>query len=231
MPIPLYLAMTAAEFSRCDPLPDKIGWMACHFSPYGTGLSNCPHSLPQGSLLILNDRTPVCGHDPKTVSGQLCRLAEQFQCSGILLDLQRPGCPETAKIVEAIRTDAPCPVAVTEYYITKDCAVFLSPPLHIPLAEFLAPWQGREIWLEAAIEDTCFTVTRDGCTQSPLFCPPPDFPHRNDDAYCRYHIATDQDAVRFSLHRGQDEVQELLKNATGAARFVGLFQQWKLCEF
>ena len=53
--IRLNLAMTAAELGAA-PLPSHPAWMACHFSPYSTGLTNLPPKLPQDSLLILNDR-------------------------------------------------------------------------------------------------------------------------------------------------------------------------------
>ena len=74
MAIPLYLAMTAREFRICKTVPANMAWMACHFSPYGTGLSNLPTSLPPGSMIILNDRTPICGHDPELIAAQLKEL-------------------------------------------------------------------------------------------------------------------------------------------------------------
>ena len=45
MGLPLYLAMTAAELSAAEALPRKMAYMACHFSLYGTGLSNIPEQL------------------------------------------------------------------------------------------------------------------------------------------------------------------------------------------
>ena len=64
MAIAPFLAMTGAEMRNNSVLPDKIAWMACHFSPYGTGLSNLPKNLPAGSLLMVDDITPPHGHDP-----------------------------------------------------------------------------------------------------------------------------------------------------------------------
>ena len=52
MAIAQYLAMTAAEMIGSTFLPQKAAWMACHFSPYSTGLCNLPSALPPGSLLI-----------------------------------------------------------------------------------------------------------------------------------------------------------------------------------
>jgi len=64
MPLTTYLAMTAAEMHYAETLPEHPVWMACHFSSYATGLSNCPTFLPAGSLLMINDRIPIWNHDP-----------------------------------------------------------------------------------------------------------------------------------------------------------------------
>ena len=227
MPIPLYLAMTGAEFLHSQPLPPKIAWMACHFSPYGTGISNLPPELPEESLLILNDRTPVNGHDPQRVAAEMAQLAAISKCSGILLDLQHPGLAETEKIVQAISQTAPCPVAVSEYYCQSvDCAVFLTPPLHIPLSDYLIPWKDRDIWLEAATEEVCFTVTQAGCQVTALPCQPTDFPHRAPGAFSRYHIAVEEERIRFSFQRAREDVEAMLESAEGIQCFVGLYQQF-----
>ena len=100
MALPLYLAMTAAEIRENPFLPGNTAYMACHFSPYGTGLSNLPRDLPPESLLILNDRTPIRGHDPQQIRDQLAQAMAQFQCLGLLLDFQRAGNDETRALVE-----------------------------------------------------------------------------------------------------------------------------------
>ena len=124
MAIVLHLAMTAAEFDTNPSLPGPIAWMACHFSPYGTGLSNLPSRLPEGSILILNDRTPVFGHSPERIASQLAEVAESLKCSGILLDFQRDGEAQTLAIATAI-TALPYPVAVTPSYAKElDCGGF-----------------------------------------------------------------------------------------------------------
>ena len=87
-----YLAMTPAEFNSVSQPPPDFAYMACHFSPYGTGLGNLPTVLPPKSLLILNDRTPIKGHDPDLVLETIEQLTENSPCDGLLLDFQRPGC-------------------------------------------------------------------------------------------------------------------------------------------
>lgn len=229
MAIPLYLAQTAAEFASSSPKPDHMAWMACHFSPYGTGITNLPKALPPDSLLILNDRTPVCGHDPETVSDALIQAVQRLHCSGILLDFQRPACPQTAAIAKQIAS-LPCPVAVSEYY-AKDlsCAVFLSaPPAHKPLAEYIRPWKDREVWLEAAVGCTQITVTEKGSSFSPVLSPAQEsFPFFDEILLCKYRTEISKECIQFTLYRGKEEWPELLKEAQqlGINRAIGLYQE------
>ena len=119
MALTLYLAMTCAEIQNCHSLPAHIAWMACHFSPYGNGLSNIPQQLPEDSVLILNDRIPPQGHDPKLVAAQLAQTAEKHSVARILLDFQRPDYDETAAVVSEVLQVAPCPTAVTPAYASQ----------------------------------------------------------------------------------------------------------------
>ncbi len=222
-----YLAMTAAEIRNTSPLPPKIAWMACHFSPYTTGLSNLPRALPEGSLLIVNDVTPIHGHDPDVIAGQLRECVEKFQCPGILLDFQRTGNEETAALVTYLVQAPPCPVAVSEPYARElGCPVFLSPPpLHAPLEEHLAPWQGRDIWLEMALEGETIALTEEGAIFScgkALEC------GRQEEAlHCHYRIEEKENAMHFSLWRTREDLEALLKEAEalGVTHGVGLFQE------
>lgn len=223
MEIVLHLAMTAAEIEKCRPLPNHLGWMACHFSPYGIGLSNLPQSLPPGSLLIVNDRTPICGHDPAQIAQQLAQAVETFQCCGILLDLQRPGAQQVAAAVASL----PCPVAVTpDYAAGLQCAVFLPPPpLTVSLPSYLERWQGRVLWLEAATEETCIQVTAEGShvlDAKPIPCP-----HIDEKLHCRYGMELHPDSVHFYLRRDTEQLLRLMEEGAqlGIERFVGLYQQ------
>lgn len=226
-----YLAMTAAELRAGGPFSFPIAWMACHFSPYGTALSNLPKSLPKGSLLILNDRTPVFGHDPDGIARQLADAVESLECDGILLDLQRPGEEQTKAIVAAVAA-LPCPVAVTpEYADGLPCGVFLPPPpLNAPLGAYLERWQGREIWLEIAAEEATFRVDKQGCKRIngvPLPCP-----HQDEKLHCRYGMEVQENHIDFFLQRDETQLRALMEEAAqlGVQRFVGLYQQlgdWK----
>lgn len=235
MILPCYLAMTAAEFDAAPRLPEKVAWMACHFSCYSTGLSNLPQALPKGSMLIVNDRTPVSGHDPGRIVPQLQQLVEELEAERVLLDLQRPDCEQTAKIVEAVIQALPCPTGVTGWYAKEStCPVFLPPPpLHIPLEEYLSPWKGREIWLELMPDAEVLVVTREGCLIHPLPHAELENPiHQHDELCCRYHIEVSEDRAVFTLERNTELLPSFLAQAKelGVTCAIGLYQQLKLPE-
>lgn len=229
MALPLYLAMTAAEMGGNGSIPQKSGYMACHFSPYGTGLSNCPKAMPPGGILILNDRVPICGHDVKLITNQLVELTEAHQCECVLLDFQRPGSKETAELASAIVQALPCPVGVSEGYAHGlPCPVFLPPvPPDIPIGEYLAPWRGREVWLEAALNGVAITLTTDGSSSVPLpLWEHPEGGHQDPALHCHYLIHMDTD-VRFTVFRTPEDLDALLSEAEtlGVTRAVGLWQE------
>ena len=128
MALPLNLAMTTPEIEAADTLPEHIAWLSCHFSPFTEGITDAPESLPQGSMLILDDRQRCAAHSPDLVAKQLLDAAELLHCESILLDFQRPFEPESAAMATAITSALPCPVAVTEAFAKNlICPVFLAP--------------------------------------------------------------------------------------------------------
>lgn len=226
----LYLAMTAAEFRNCRELPTKIAWMACHFSPYGTALSNLPRTLPEGSLLILNDRTPIHGHDPALICKLLTETVARLRCDAVLLDFQRPGCQEAAAVAKRLM-ELPCPVAVSEFYASDlPCPVFLPPvPLLTPLDAYLRPYEGRNIWLDTAPEGLSAVVTENGCTFSPVHgTDAADLPHYDNELLLHYRIDVTGSTAAFTLKRTRDDLTALLKKARshGVTHAVGLYQEY-----
>ena len=228
MVLPLYLAMTAAEIQGRTALPERPAWMACHFSPYAKGISNAPASLPQGSMLILNDRIPPQGHDPGLVAAQLAEAASQVGAERLLLDFQRPGIGLLQEVAAAVAEKAACPVAVTPLYAGDlPCPVFLLPKLHKPLGEQLQAYPGREIWLEAALECQQVTVTEKGSQFTEIPLQEGNFPHADERLHCSYRTEVGADFVRFTLQRDRAQLQKLLEQAQtlGVACAVGLYQQ------
>ena len=230
MVLPLYLALTAAEISASPAKAFPFAYMACHFSPYAEGISNIPDSLPPGSILILNDRLPCQGHSADLVAGQLTDAADRLGCESILLDFQRPMEPEAEAIVKRITSVLPCPVAVTEGF-AKDlnCPVFLSPaPLHLPLADHLASWQGREIWLEAALCQEEVRITEKGMTHHPVFPTQQLAGGFFEEALrCCYRTRITGDSIDFTLFDTPESLEKKLELAAelGVSRAVGLWQE------
>lgn len=229
MAIARYLAMTADEFSAANAVPKDMAWMACHFSAYSTGLSNLPVHLPANSLLILDDSTPPDHQDPKLVGKILENSLKQHKCFGLLLDFQRPDCPQTMAIAEElIQMDSP--VCVSSLYANElNCPVFLPPlPLTVPLSQYIAPWQGRQIWLDTALNCEQITVTESG-SKAISIIDPPECPFEDKTLHCHYHIAAKDDGFCFTLQRTKGDLDALLAEAEtlGISVAVGLYQELK----
>ena len=230
MALPLYLAMTAAEMAAISHFPPHTGYMACHFSPYGTGLCNLPKDIPPGGMLILNDRIPWHDHDGALILRQLEEQVSIHGCSCVLLDFQRPGCEEVKALAQSAISALPCPVAVSECYgDTLSCPVFLPPvPLDMPIKEYLQPWKEREIWLESALDAVQITLTESGSRAISLpYSGEPDTGHRERILHCRYRTEVTEDRAQFTLHRTRSDLDALLEEAEGCGvtRAVGLWQE------
>ena len=226
MALPLYLAMTGEEIAAC-PLPAHLAYMACHFSVYGKGLQDLPAQLPEGSMLILDDRIPVWDHDPQLVADALLQSLWRLGCGSLLLDLQRPGNRRTEEIVRRIAAGIAIPWAVTEPYGTGlDCAVLVgAPPPNQPLCA--GRWEGRELWLEVAVETVQYTVTETASTAAQLSQAPDSYPRKDDRLCCSYDVEVLTDKAIFTISRTWEDLQKLMAQAEklGFARGVGLYQQ------
>ncbi len=225
-----HLAMTAAEISAAPRLPEGLGYMACHFSAYGTGLSNIPEQLPKGTMLILNDRVPICGHDHIQIVQELSDTVEALGCGWVLLDFQRPECQELADLAALLVQALPCPVGVSHHYAQAlACPVLLPPvPLCKSLTAHTASWVSREIWLELADDSACIAVTKTGSTYTAL--PGAEAPidaMTDDRLHCSYTIQLQPDRVIFSLYRSEAQRAALLEEAQnlGITRAIGLYQE------
>ncbi|MDO5400318.1 MAG: hypothetical protein Q4F17_04960 [Eubacteriales bacterium] len=222
-----FLAMTAAEISGAAALPPRAAWMSCRFSLYSRGLSGLPQALPPGSVVVLDDQNPFFDHDPDRIAGELAACVRDTGAWGVLLDFQRPGVDEVQALAEQLCSDLPCPVAVTAAYAKGlRCPVFLPPlPCHVPLADWLAPWAGRETWLELALDAQTVTLTDKGAS----FVPgePGDGGFRDERLHCHYTVAVEEDRAVFSLWRTAEDLTGLLKDADrlGVKAAVGLYQE------
>lgn len=230
MAIAHYLAMTGAELAAAARIPERAAWMACHFSPYGTGLSNRPVQLPGGTVLMLNDRTPIAGHDPRRIADQLEALLEKWDCPALVLDFQREGSLETQALAKHLANRFPGRTVVSLPYAEGlDCPVFLPPcPPDQPLEDFLAPWKDRKIWLELSLEQQEIVLTAQGAQRMPRSTPEP-LPAGQAEPrlHCHYAVQCMDDQAVFTLWRTPEDLAQLLAQAEtlGVLGAMSLYQQ------
>lgn len=229
MAIAHYLAMTATEMETATFLPPSAAWMACHFSPYSTGLTNLPRSLPENSLLILNDRTPIHGHDPAQIAQELGQVLERDSCIGLLMDFQNPKNRETEILANYLAEKLSCPMGITPSYSIEGAATFLPPvPTDMPPEEYLAPWDGKKIWLETALDGKTISLTPQGAAfqsnQRRDYTPA----HQESGLHCHYSIQLEAGCAIFHTWRTSQDLEQLLQCAQnhGAELAVGLYQEF-----
>lgn len=236
MTLPVYLALTAEEFSQAEPLPPKAGFMACHFSPYGTGLTDIPDQLPPGTLLTVNDRIPMAGHSTGVILRQLQEAVDALSSPAVVLDLQLRDRPEAAALAEALYRELPCPVVVPPWYGEKlQCPLLVPPvPLHRTVEEYLIPWKGRQVWLELSLMAQEVTIREDGCRFSSA--PSPENPTEGweeDSLCCRYRHRVTDDHITITMWRSTHHLKQLLHRAgeLGTVAALGLYQELGCCNF
>ena len=226
MVIDVYLGLTEGEMRKNTALPRKSAWMACHFSPNSDGISNIPRRLPEGSLLILDDSTPIQGHAPSQVRDALTQLVEVHRCSAILLDFQRSGAEE---MVAALSDGLPCPVAVSFLYgaMTQGPVVLPPVPPFRRLEEHIRPWAGREIWIELSPEGCELRVDEEGAHSGPWW-PEGELSFRHERLHCHYRTELRPGMAVFRGCRTGEDLEDLLTEAEGLGitTALGLWQEF-----
>lgn len=224
----VFLAQTSREMEEFQP--ERTAYMACHFSPYSTGLSNTPQKIPENSILLLDDSTPVQGHDPNVVAEQLEELVKRFSVSAVLLDFQREENEDMWEMTSHILKALSCPVAVTEKYAKQqNCPVFLAPPpVNTSSQTYLAPWLKQGVYLELASNALQITVTNKGSTATALpFGPAQNFPLEDKKLCCHYNVEVLTDKAVFTLQRAKEDLVALTEEAyrLGVRGVLGLYQE------
>lgn len=188
--------------------------------------SGIPPNLPPNSIIVLHDQE-YTAYDPDKVAS----FVSQYDCSGVLLDLQKINSHSSNLLIEAL-DQLHVPFCVSASYAQNDArAVFIPPvPLTIPLAQYIAPWRGRTIWLELALDGQLVTVTPDSSTER--YLPAVKYPSegRHDQhLHCHYEIKLTEQAAIFTLWRTKEDIDELLIEADqlGISLAIGLWQELK----
>lgn len=224
MGITQYLAMTEQELSAGPP-PPCLAYLGCYFLE--SGLGGLPQSLPPGALLILDDRTPLENLPIPEIGEALGNILTRFSCRGLLLDFERPGIAPQKALAAFLARQLPCPVAAPPEYAPEKGPVFLPPvPVDCTVENHLAPWQGREIWLDTGLCGLDLTLTPAGVISSPAAAPLPQGFY--DEALCcRYTIQQTPQGFLFRLGRDRACLQKLLARAEplGVSLSVGLWQE------
>ena len=226
MEIAMYLAMTAAEFSTCGQFPERVAWLACHFSPSGPGLSNIPKSLPAHSLLMVDDSTPFQNHEPECIIRQLREAVSALEAQAVILDFQRPYDKDVQALVLKLQNELPCPVAAPPEYAQGDCPVFLPPcPLNKPLKNHLAAYQGRSVWLDISPLPARITITPRG-SHYEVLKDISNTPHWESNLHCHYKTELEEERIVFTLVR---DLERWLTKAEklGVTGAIGLYQEFR----
>jgi len=224
----VFLAMTAGEMK--ESAAERMAYMALHFSPYSTGLSNPPQTLPENSILLLDDSMQIADHDPALVVQQLKKLVVSFSAQALLLDFQREVSAAAECMVSNILQALPCPVAATEAYARKlHCPVFLPPPpVNKPLVEYLSPWLEQGVYLEIAPDCLAITVTENGSAKLQI-CPVQSLPLEDKRLHCHYRVEAFPEKAIVTMCRYREDLQQLVNEAEqlGVLGCVGLYKELK----
>lgn len=230
MIFPVYLAITAQEFTHFRELSSTLCYMACHFSLSGEDLSNLPISLPANTIVCIDDSTPIANHNVEVVTRQINALVETHHPCGILLDFQRPDNPRALDMIKSIISCVNCPVAVSHIYASKfQCPVFLPPlPYRLTIEEYLKPWVNREIWLELGTDMEMAIITEDAFSIEHIYDTPENHYFLDDPSLlCHYCINVKQDHIALYFQRTKTDLEQIQRAAKklGVSKFIGLWQQ------
>lgn len=222
MAIPVYLAMTSAEIQNTHKIPQNVAyWYPLDF----------PAQPNRDSLLVFTDEEAFRPSKVGIIADNLVASAKSLQCRGILLDFQHENRHENAALVTELEARK-YPFAVTALYAeNRNCVIFLPPvPLTATLADYIGPWQGREVWLELAMDGLQITVTAQGSQEYYLsHAPSLNNAHIDQNFHCHYSIESAEDRAVFTLWRTKQDIEAMLNEASAlpVRLAVGLWQEFQ----
>ena len=226
MALPVYLALTGAEFRLLPRKPAHLAWMGVSFTENGT-LGGFPEVFPLGGILTVNDASPLPEKCPPEAIEILQQWVERFRPSAVLMDMQRSGA--APEVLKALASSLPCPVAVSAPYAHVLSGPVLLPP--VPLyrdpEKFLAPWAGREIWLEISPLGQIVRLTKKG--REICFAPVSPVQKEFPCPCSRYTIRKGPDSIEFRFWRTKEDTAALFATAEkhGVTKLFGLYLEYR----
>ena len=226
MALPVYLALTGAEFRLLPRKPAHLAWMGVSFTENGT-LGGFPEVFPAGGILTVNDSSPLPEKCPPEATIALRQWVERFRPSAVLMDMQRSGA--APEVMKALSKGLPCPVAVSAPYAHVLSGPVLLPPvpLYRDLEKFLAPWADREIWLEISPLGQIVRLTKKG--REICFAPVSPVQKECPGPCSRYTIRKGPDFIEFRFRRTSEDTAALFSAAEkhGVTRLFGLYLEYR----
>ena len=226
MALPVYLALTGAEFRLLPRKPAHLAWMGIRFTESGT-LVGFPEVFPAGGILTVNDSSPLPEKCPPEAIKTLQQWVERFRPSAVLMDMQRSGA--APEVMKALSKGLPCPVAVSAPYAHVLSGPVLLPPvpLYRDLEKFLAPWADREIWLEISPLGQIVRLTKKG--REICFAPVSPVQKEFPGPCSRYTIRKGPDSIEFRFWRTKEDTAALFATAEkhGVTKLFGLYLEYR----
>ncbi len=211
----IYVVMTGKEIRDCGKLPEKIAYLGCHFG--GNGLVGLPDGLPEGSMLLIDDRVVPQESDIESALAQLKPLLPKF--SGIYLDFQREETPKEAAnlLVEKL----PFPVGVPKRF---GIGIPVLPPRQLNLLP--GDYYHPGCWTEAAMTAWELTVTKDGCSKKEVPRKKDFSGHYSEILYCSYSVEMDEEKAVFVMQNNRELLHREILEDNAPEKWLVLYRDW-----
>lgn len=210
----VYAAITGEEMGKISILPQNIAYLGTHFE--GNTLVDIPEALPEGSLLLIDDRVI-----PENVSIDLVivSLSHLFPClSGIYLDFQQEDTPKD--LVHSLLKALPVPVGVPRRF---GLGIPVVPPRRLSMLPEKHYLPG--CWAEGAVSAWELTLTKDGCTKKEVSAKESAY-EEYSKLFCRYAVENDAEKAVFHLQNNRELLHREIAGNPSVDKWIVLYRDW-----
>lgn len=220
-----YHLMSPGEIHKFSPSAPVAVLLCC--APFSPGLLIGPSRLPKGSVAVFTDRVTPTFHQSGRIAGELKALMKTLHSPALILDWTgelSPWLEELLKQLCGVQLVLPPHLAGKE-----DSAVLVPSVVEKSLEDLLAPWNGRQIWLDMVSSAAQLTLTRNGCEVVPWQASIREGDLYDETLCCQYRVETAQEEARFYLYETQQTRMKKLEKARslGVAGAIGLWKDFK----